>query len=72
MWVVRNAPSHQEIEEQAAEVMRLVFALELGLELELDVAASSLVVGGWGAHSSLGGGKISRFALRCCQALLSL
>ena len=44
--MVRNAPCLQEIEEQAAEVMRLVLALELGLELELDVAASRVVVGG--------------------------
>lgn len=70
--MVSNAPCLQEIEEQAAEVMRLVLELELGLELELDVAASRVVVGGGGAHSSLGGGMISRFALRCCQALLSL
>ena len=39
---------------------------------EVELANSRLLVGGFGAHSSLGEGMIARFALRCCQAVLSL
>ena len=38
----------------------------------VELADSRVVVGGGGAHSSLGGGMIARFALRSCQAVLSL
>ena len=39
---------------------------------EVELADSSVVVGGDGAHNSLGGGMIAKFALRSCQAVLSL
>ena len=43
----------------------------VGLELELELAADRVVVGGAGAHSSLGGGMIAKLAFLCCQAALS-